>query len=181
LKAVKYVAFLRAINVGGRIVTMAELKRVFTALGLRDVETFIASGNVLFSTNARSLPALERKIEAHLHDALGYEVKTFLRTPVELAAIVRHEPFPPARRKAWRSLNVGFLGAPLDAATAKALLAMRTDVDDLHTHGRELYWLCKAGQGDSKINLKVFEKTLKCAGTFRNITTVTRLADRMAS
>ncbi len=76
----KLVAFLRAINVGGHTVSMAALRAEFEALGLKDVETFIASGNVIFTAPTGNRAALERKIESHLHGALGYEVKTFLRT-----------------------------------------------------------------------------------------------------
>ena len=59
----RYVAFLRAVNVGGRIVKMDELRGLFTEVGLSEVETFIASGNVIFSTNAKAMPALEQTIE----------------------------------------------------------------------------------------------------------------------
>ena len=65
-------AFLRAINVGGHTVTMAELRGQFEALGFSDVETFIASGNVIFTSRAKGGQALERRIEARLHQTLGY-------------------------------------------------------------------------------------------------------------
>src|SRR5688572_28723471 len=90
----RYVAFLRAINVGGRYVKMEVLKRHFDEMGFTGVSTFIASGNVIFETRARDAAALERKIEAGLKKGLGYEVATFLRTPRELAVVVAHEPFP---------------------------------------------------------------------------------------
>ena len=69
-----YVAFLRAINVGGRVVRMDVLKREFTALGFANVETFIASGNVMFSTRGTDRSKLTRRIEERLRGALGYEV-----------------------------------------------------------------------------------------------------------
>ena len=70
--------------------------REFEALGLKDVETFIASGNVIFTAPPGSRAALERKIERHLHGVLGYEVKTFLRTEAEVAAIAGYKPFSDA-------------------------------------------------------------------------------------
>ncbi|HEX8490901.1 MAG TPA: DUF1697 domain-containing protein, partial [Chthoniobacterales bacterium] len=76
-------AFLRAINVGGRNIAMAELRRVFQALGFKDVETFIASGNVVFNSGVSDLRALEFLIEDRLRSVLGYEVSTFLRTEEE--------------------------------------------------------------------------------------------------
>ena len=145
------IAFLRAINVGGHVVTMAELRRLFGSLGLTDAETFIASGNVLFTAGTRSLPALERKIEARLERALGYEVKTFIRTHGEVAAVAAHRPFPATRVRAAGAFSVGFLRAPLGAPARKALQGLKTDIDDLHVYGRELYWICTKRQGESTI------------------------------
>ena len=104
----RFVAFLRAINVGGHTVTMAKLRVLFESLGLEDVETFIASGNVVFSSPAKNLAALENRIEDHLAASLGYEVKTFIRSDAEVAAVARHKPFSEARtrsaaRCAWAS------------------------------------------------------------------------------
>ena len=84
----RYVAFLRAINVGGRhLVKMDALRRLFEELGFTNVETFIASGNVVFESKSRSAASLEKAIEAHLQKSLGYEVKTFIRSESEVAEI----------------------------------------------------------------------------------------------
>ena len=117
----RYVAFLRAINVGGHTVKMDALRRHFAALGFADVETFIASGNVVFDTTAKNTHALEKKIEQHLFAVLGYEVATFIRTDAELAAIAQYQPFSSAALKKAQALNVAFLTDPLDAASQKKL------------------------------------------------------------
>jgi uncharacterized protein (DUF1697 family) len=176
----RLVAFLRAINVGGHTVTMDALRRLFIGLRFADVETFIASGNVIFSTRAQATGALERRIEDHLGQSLGYEVKTFVRTVPEIAAVAAHAPFPPSRVHAAGAFSVGFLAGPLDAGAAAQVMAMRTDIDDFHVHGREVYWLCAKGQGESKFSNAVFEKALKVRVTFRGMNTVTRLAARYA-
>jgi len=75
----KYVAFLRAINVGGHTVKMDHLRGLFEALSFSNVETFIASGNVIFDTKSKDQQTLERKIEKHLRETLGYAVTTFDR------------------------------------------------------------------------------------------------------
>lgn len=172
------IAFLRAINVGGHVVTMAALRGHFEKFGLEQVETFINSGNVIFSTSAKNDAALERKIEAHLEKALGYEVKTFLRSEAELAAIARYEPFDAARIAAAPTLCVGFLAAPLDAGAQKLLMAMRTEIDDFHVHGREMYWLCTRKQTESKFSNARFERTLKISSTFRGMNTIVKLSDK---
>ena len=82
----RLIALLRAINVGGHTVRMSVLREVFEGLGYTGVETFIASGNVIFETRERNTSAIEEKIEGGLKNALGYEAATFIRTPAELNA-----------------------------------------------------------------------------------------------
>src|ERR1700694_4608695 len=89
----KYVAFLRAINVGGHTVKMDHLRNLFEAMGFSNVETFIASGNVIFDSKSRSTKTLEIKIERSLETNLGYKVATFIRSISELVAVARYKPF----------------------------------------------------------------------------------------
>jgi uncharacterized protein (DUF1697 family) len=174
----RFIAFLRAINVGGHTVTMETLRRHFDGLGFDDVETFIASGNVIFTSSARNVSALEQKIESRLHESLGFEVKTFIRTDAEVDAIARYQPFAASQVRSAGAFSVGFLAAPLDAAAKKALLALRSDIDDLHAHGREVYWLCRKKQSESDFSNSLFEKTLNVRATFRGVNTVQKLAAR---
>src|SRR4028119_1216147 len=94
-RVMRYVAFLRAINVGGRRVKMNHLRKLFEALGFVNVETFIASGNVIFGSD-EDPQILDRKIEDHLRGSLGYEVATFVGTASELENISRNRPFGPS-------------------------------------------------------------------------------------
>ena len=89
----RYIAFLRSINVGGRNVKMTELRRLFEAMGFACVETFIASGNVIFESPARNAKSLETKIAGQLHKALGYEIAVFVRSADELTGIAKHKLF----------------------------------------------------------------------------------------
>ncbi len=93
----QYIAFLRAINIGGHTVKMDELRRQFESWGFTGVETFIASGNVIFETEPDSPQQLESLLEGRLLQALGYQAATFIRTPAELTAIAGCRPFPPAQ------------------------------------------------------------------------------------
>jgi len=171
----RYVAFLRAINVGGHVVTMDRLRGAFEALDLARVETFIASGNVIFESRAAAA-TLERRIEAHLHRELGYEVATFLRTDAEVAAVAACRPFPAAALAAAAALNVAFLAAPPGAGARRALAELETDVDAFHLDGREVYWMCRRKQSESKFSNAVLERRLALSATLRNITTVRKLA-----
>lgn len=172
----KYIAFLRAINVGGRFTTMEVLRGAFEALGFSNVETFINSGNVIFETKAKSESALVKKIEAQLQTTLGYEVATFLRTPHELAEIASYQPFSAARLKTAGALNVAFLAQPLTAEAEKQLRMLKTEIDDFHPHAREVYWLCAVKQSDSKFSNALFERKLKLQATLRGISTVQKMA-----
>ena len=173
----RYVAFLRAINVGGHTVKMDRLRSLFAELKFANVETFIASGNVLFDTRAKALDAVERRIESHLEHALGYEVATFVRDINDLAAVTVSHPFADVALEGT-SLWVGFLKvapAPAQVATFESL---RTADDEFHLHGREAYWFRRGRMSDSKITGKMLERALGAPFTFRNVTTVTKLADK---
>jgi len=171
----KYVAFLRAINVGGHVVKMDDLRRQFEKIGFAEVQTFIASGNVIFTSPSKDGKALELKIEKALEKAFGYEVRTFVRTESEVAKVAAYAPFKPAQVKAARTYCVGFLEAPLMAEQVKAVMALKTADDDLHVDGRELYWVGKKGQGESEFTNALLEKTLKSRSTFRGMNTVVKL------
>ena len=173
----RFIAFLRAINVGGHTVKMQALREHFTTLGLSNVETFIASGNVIFDATAPDASALEAQIERHLRAVLGYEVATFLRTPAELVAAAAHDAFPGnGAGEAGYPLYVGFTRTPVRDEAERVLLAFRNEVDDLQVHGREIYWACRASISQSTFSGARLEKIIGMPATLRNVTTVRRLA-----
>ncbi|MDX6558273.1 MAG: hypothetical protein QOF72_1322 [Blastocatellia bacterium] len=172
----KYVALLRAINVGGHTVKMDYLRNLFVAMGFSNVESFIASGNVIFDSRSKDGAALERKIEKHLQTILGYEVKTFVRSISELAAVANYKPFSESELST-HSLYVGFAAETPSDHSRQKLLSFICEVDDLHVHGREVYWLCRAKMmTDSGFSGALAEKALGMGMTFRNSTTVKKLA-----
>jgi len=172
----RYVAFLKAINVGGHVVKMGALRELFSDLKFANVETFIASGNVIFDTKTTPDERLEQKIEKHLEAALGYEVGTFVRSIEEIHAISVYKSFTSEAVKAAHVVSVGFLKGILSASVIEQVMSFRTDVDDFHVHGREAYWLCRVRQTETKVNAKKFERALGGATTWRNLNTIVRLA-----
>lgn len=172
----RLIAFLRAINVGGHTVEMARLKQLFEQLSLTGVETFIASGNVIFDAPRSAPAALEKKIAAHLAKRLGYEVSTFLRTPNELGEMLAHKAFTVAVPDA--TLYIGFQASPAGPAAKRAVAALSTTTDDLHLHGRELYWRRHGVFSDSQISGAQLEKALGQPTTLRKVTTVEKLAKK---
>ena len=165
-------AFLRAVNVGGRTVKMDALRGTFEGLALTGVETFIASGNVTFDSKARDLIALERRIEAALQQAFGFEIETFVRTADRIAALAAHVAFEDATAT---TQVVGFLHAEPDAAALKTIAAMASSVDRFQVDGRELIWLSSAKQSESVFSNAVFERALKMRTTFRGVGTLRKL------
>lgn len=171
----RYVAFLRAINVGGHVVKMDRLRSIVEAEGVTRVSTFIASGNVLFEAASRNAPVLERTLEAAFKRVLGYEVATFIRTADELISIAEHRAYKVAELRG-AALYIGFMRDRPNASEKKLLTTLETPVDTLRVHDRELYWKTGSRFSDAQFSPSKMEKLLGKPATFRNVTTVTRMA-----
>jgi uncharacterized protein (DUF1697 family) len=82
-----YIALLRALNVGGRYYKMSELREHFSESGLRDVETYIQTGNVRFTGSMRSAAKVEKHVEEVLGDHCGFDVPAVIFTPRQLREV----------------------------------------------------------------------------------------------
>jgi uncharacterized protein (DUF1697 family) len=171
---------LRAINVGGHVVRMDQLRAVFSRLGFTGVETFIASGNVIFSCPERDAGILERRVEAALKRALGYDVATFIRTAEQLTAIASHRPFASEPAAGEGSMYVIFLARPLGAAGRRQLTALATPVDEFACKATEVYWCRRGKLLESGVSGPAMDKALGGPATTRNRNTVCRLVERLA-
>lgn len=171
----RYIAFLRGMNLGNRRLPMSRLKSLFEELKFRDVATFIASGNVLFSSDVADTASLESKIAQHLGKSLGYPVDTFIRTAAEVSTISRSTPFP-GEDENQVTIHVGFFHARLPATTAAGLAALHTDVDEFRVIGREYYWLCRIRISESKVWTLPEAKALRLpTTTMRNMKSLRKL------
>jgi uncharacterized protein (DUF1697 family) len=176
----RYIAFLRAINVGGHTVKMEALRQHFESFGFSDVETFIASGNVIFQTAEQDVNMLESKIASGLKTALGYDIATFVRTVEELVEIAEHQAFSPAELDEATAYNIAFLASPIDDLAKQRLMALTTHIDRFAVHSREVYWLCRKKQSESTFSNALLERTLGIKSTLRGVNTVKKLAARAA-
>ncbi|HYN25137.1 MAG TPA: DUF1697 domain-containing protein [Pyrinomonadaceae bacterium] len=177
----KYVAFLRAINVGGHVVKMDHLRQLFEALGFSNVETFIASGNVIFDSTSKSPKTLERKIESLLRETFGYAVAAFIRSTSELASIAEYKPFDDSELDAdGNALYIAFTAHEPSTESKQKLLTFMTEVDDFQVYGREVYWLSRKKISESKFSGVQLERTLGMPATVRNANTVKRIALKYA-
>jgi uncharacterized protein (DUF1697 family) len=174
----RYIALLRAINVGGRTVKMDRLRTLFEDLGLSEVQTYIASGNVIFESRANAA-SLEKRIEKHLARSLQFSVPTLVRSAPEFIRLADHQPF--SGRPALPTLGalyVGFLKSRPAADAAKRVAALGDAANTFALNERELYWRADDRRSVLDIPIATFERVLGCEATFRNVTTVRKIADR---
>ncbi len=167
----RYVALLRGVNVGGRTLPMADLRALFTDLGYGDAETYIQSGNVVFSGRSVRAAPLEQAIA----DTFALPATVLLRTAAELVAVLAANPFP-ANGADPKTLHVTFLAQRPKPAATRALDPDRYAPDTYAVSGREVFVHCPGGYGRTKINNTYFEKHLAIPATTRNWNTVRRLA-----
>lgn len=176
-----YVAFLRAVNVGGRTVKMAELRSAAEDAGLANARTFIASGNLIFDSPISDTQALERAVAAACLARLGFEVPSFVRSAAAVHDVAAREPFSPADATAAPTCIVGFLERPPSTATRKAVEALTNDIHQFVVIGAELHWLSTLPQSDPKFRDPRLDKALGMSVTFRGVNTVRRLSALLAT
>jgi uncharacterized protein (DUF1697 family) len=173
----RYVAFLRGMNLGKRRITNPELVAHFEAMGLEDVATFRASGNVVFVDPAgASESKLQARVEAELDQRLGYDVAVFLRSAEEVNAIAAREPFPAEAIAASKGKpQVVLLGRRPSPKARSALGEITPDGDLMVIEGRELHWLPTVGLSETELDTKALDAALG-KGTTRTAGTIEQIA-----
>lgn len=166
-----HVALLRAVNVGGRFVKMADLVALFADLGFAGARTYLQSGNVVFDAGRADRAKVAARIEAGIEQRFGFRSEAILRTGAELTKLIAKNPFPEMAKDDPSHLLVMFLaGAP--TRDDKAAVTMTWDGPETwRLVGSDLFICYPAGIGKSKLKLK-----LKTPGTGRNWNVVTALA-----
>ncbi len=176
---------------GGHRVSMATLRDHVSALGLARVETYIASGNVLFevphadtdtdtaAATPRTVDALESMIEAQLERSLGYAVSTFVRTSAELADSLAALPFDAGEvaTEGYR-VHIGFLRSSPSSDVVRQVEEASTSYDTLRVVGREMYWLTRGRFSDTQVKWPALERATQLDVTMRNMNTVQALVAR---
>ncbi len=172
----RYVAFLRGMNLGRRRIKNSDLVAHFEAIGLEEVATFRASGNVVFADPAGESEAkLGARLEKELDGRLGYDVAVFLRSAKEVVAIAAREPFDAGAIKASKGKpQVVLLGRKPTAKAKKALADLCPDGDLMEIQGRELHWLPTVGLSETEVDTKALDAALgkgttRTAGTIEQI------------
>ncbi len=173
---VRRVAFLRAVNLGKRRVSMARLVQALVNLGYDDVTTYVNSGNAAFTASG-GRAQLERAVEAELANVFGFEVTTFVRSVAELNKALAAKPFSVADGDTY---FVTFLKGAPSRAQAQALEALSGDFDTLVVTGRDVHWRMHGKSSDSPLSKRDWERVLgKNSSTSRNTTMLRKLVARL--
>jgi uncharacterized protein (DUF1697 family) len=171
-----FVSMLRAVNVTGHnMIKMEELRALYEELGLRDAQTYIQSGNVVFRTSQRDPSRLAERIADAIEDRFGFRPGVLVRTSSDLRNAIAGNPFPAQAAAEPGKLLVVFLSADPHPEARDKALGIKVGPEELRIAGRELYIYFPDGQGRSKLSFTLVEKTLKTPGTGRNWNTVNRL------
>jgi uncharacterized protein (DUF1697 family) len=173
----RFVAFLRAANVGGRRVAMPTARNLLEDLGLDQVSSFANSGNLIFSAPGHAREH-ETAIRSALEDAFGFELTTFVRTARQVKALATDRPFgviaPGHTHFALLSLR------RLTAAERKAVEALSNDRDEVVVVGRDVHWLIRSRSPETTLGPRQWKHALPDnPTTARNTTMLRRLVTKL--
>ncbi len=170
-----YVAFLRAVNVGGNnLLPMKRLAEIVSALGFEDVRTHLQSGNVVFTSDDDFETHIASTIEAAIEQAVGFRPKVILRSKTEIDAVFDANPLLTPATNPSRLITVFFHDQPAPDGVAK-LDHAKFPEETFVVADREMYVLYGDGMARSKFNPSYYERLLGAAGTARNWNTVAKV------
>ncbi|GAB5398873.1 MAG: DUF1697 domain-containing protein [Aureisphaera sp.] len=166
------IVFLRGINVGGhKKIKMADLRDMLTSLGFETVQTYIQSGNVVLQTSEANPETI---IENGILDTFGWEVPVFVKTPLEIEAVLAQCPFSEEKKeKSYFSL--------LHAVPTSENIELASQIsypnEEFHITDQCIYFYCATGFGKAKLSNNWFEKKLGVSATARNYRTLTKMLE----
>ena len=173
----KYIALLRGINVSGqKKIKMTELKSLLEKLDFQNVETYIQSGNIIFSSKENSVKTLKRKISAGIKNKFGFEVHTFVITSKEIKDVLINNPFVKKNRDIER-LYATFLSEQPLKEKIQNLNSSDFSPEEYQIVGNIIYLHLPNGAGKAKLNNNFFENKLKVNATTRNWKTINTLSE----
>ncbi len=172
------ISMLRGVNVGGHNkIKMEALRALYESLKLRDAETYVQSGNVIFRTDEKDLSRLAKKIEDGIEGKFGFRPDVILRTAAGMREVIARNPFAKRRGIEPGKLLVSFLASDPGEEGREKLRQMKCDPEEMRIEGREIYIYFPNGAGRSKLNWAGLGKMLKTTATGRNWNSVTKMLE----
>jgi uncharacterized protein (DUF1697 family) len=176
------VSMLRGVNVGSHNrIKMDALRALYESLGLRDVQTYVQSGNVVFRTEKLELVRLIKRVEKGIEQSFGFRPDVIVRTSSELRDVIARNPFAARDGIDPSKLLVTFLVSDPGLEARGNILRIKADPEELRLDGRELFIYYPNGMARPKLSSALVEKTLKTSGTGRNWNTVRKLLEMAES
>jgi uncharacterized protein (DUF1697 family) len=176
----KFIAFLRAVNVGGRIVKMAELRILCGEMGWREVATYIQSGNIVFESDGKA-QELEAALEKGLEKGFGFAPSVMVRTAAQLRRIAEANPFPGPSEAEPNRVALGLCKEKPKAGSAEAILAKARAGEKVAEAGGELWFHYPNGMGTSKLTPASIDRAAGSPVTARNWRTILKLLEMAES
>src|SRR5882762_6522388 len=175
-----YVAMLRGINVSGhKPIKMEDLRALCGDLGLRNVETYVQSGNILQSS-LKNPTMIAKRIGAKIIESFGFEVPVIVRTSKEMRNVISKNPFLKENGIDSSKLHVTFLSEIVQKTSLEKLAELSTSPDRFHPATGEIYVYCPLGYGRTKLCNVGIEKALSVSATTRNWKTTNRLSEMVS-
>ena len=172
------VSMLRGINLAShKRVKMDTLRGVYESLGLRNPQSYIQSGNVVFTSEEQDLAGLTKRIEQRVHREFGFHADVILRTVTELREVIARNPFAKRRDIEPSRLLVVFLANDPGKEARDKILDIKADPEELRMTERDLYIYFPNGMARPKLSIPLIDKTLKTSGTGRNWNSVVKLLE----
>ena len=170
----RLIALLRAVNVGGRKLPMAELRALCGNLGWEDVETYIQSGNLVFSAPGKA-EALETKLEKAIKERFGFHSEVMVRSASQWAKLLAANPFGEASEAEPNRVLVGLPKSELASGAAGAIAARASAGERVEAAGGALWFHYPEGVGTSKITPSLIDRSAGSPVTARNWRTMLKL------
>ena len=174
----RHVALLRAVNVGGRKLAMADLRALCGEIGWTDAVTYIQSGNVIFTASGRR-EALEARLESAIAERLGLDVPVIVRSAAEWADYPSACPFPKAAEAEPNRLMLMVSKRPPAEGAEAAIQARATAGEQVKRSGDALWIHFPEGSGTSKLTPSLIDRAIGSPATARNHRTVVKLMEML--
>ena len=176
------ISMLRGVNLGPhKRVKMDALRALYVSLKLRDPQTYVQSGNVIFRSEETDLDALASRIESGIERKFGFQSDVIVRTPSELRDAIARNPFAARPGIEPAKLLVTFLRSHPTAEACDQLRNLKTEPEEVRIVGREIYTYYPDGMARPKLSWATIERCLKTSGTGRNWNSVTKLLEMAAA
>ncbi|GIK59141.1 MAG: DUF1697 domain-containing protein [Ignavibacteriota bacterium] len=173
----KYIALLRGINVSGqKLIKMSELRTLFEKAGLQNVQTYIQSGNIIFSSKEKLSGKISQNISSAIKKKFGFDVHAIVLTPGELDKVILSNPFIKTQKESDK-LYIIFLSSIPSKDNVNRIIAAEYFPEEYIVDGKCIYLFVPNGYGKAKLNNNFFENKLKVFGTTRNLKTLNALIE----